>query len=74
MRDSLRSPRTSVRFAHYSRTTRMKKKKRKQTYLSPDFYARGEENRRILTERLELHRRLREQRRAARGEQPSAGD
>ena len=50
------------------------KKKRKKTYLSPDFYARGEQNRRILTERLEFYRRLREQRAAERGEQPSAGE
>jgi len=49
------------------------KKKRKKTYFSPEFYARGEENRRILSERLEFHRKLREQRRAERGEQPSAG-
>ena len=55
-----------------SRTTM--KKKRKKTYLSPEFYARGEETRRILTERLEFHRRLREQRAAQRGEQASAGE
>lgn len=48
-------------------------KKRKKTYLSPEFYARGEETRRLLTERLEFHRRLREQRRAERGER-SAGE
>jgi len=37
------------------------KKKRKQTYLSPECYARGEENRRILTDRLEFYERRREQ-------------
>jgi hypothetical protein len=50
------------------------KKKRKKTYLSPEFYARREETRRLLSERIEFHRRLREQRRAERGEQASAGE
>lgn len=49
------------------------KKKRKKTYFSPEFYARGEETKRLLTERLEFYEKLREQRRAERGEQPSAG-
>ena len=50
------------------------KKKRKKTYLSPEFYARGEETRRILTEKIEFYERLRQQRAAERGEQPSAGE
>jgi hypothetical protein len=44
------------------------KKKRKKIGLSPDFYARGEETQRLIRERIEFHRRRKEQQRAERGE------
>jgi hypothetical protein len=45
------------------------KRKRKKTSLSREFYARGEETRRILTERIDFHRRRRAQLEAERREQ-----
>ncbi len=55
-------------FNRYSRTRMAKKKRKKKIDLSPEFYERHEWIQRNIAERLELHRKLREQRAQQQGQ------